>query len=378
VRCPTLTCHGRRHEIRANRPLAPLGADRFHRQAMTPLLHPFLVNDAFGDPALYVEVKFARRGLLFDLGDLHALAPRKILRLTDICVSHMHVDHFIGFDQVLRVLIGREQTVRVYGPAGILDAVGHRLAGYAWNLTERFTADLVFEVTELRSAGEAAKARFRFKNRFRREDLGEAALRDGLLLDDGRLRVRAAVLDHGIPCLAFAVEETAHVNVWKSRLEELELPVGPWLRGLKEAVLRGAPDDTPVRVEGDGDARSLPLGDLKKKVLQIVPGQKIAYVVDAAYTEQNIARIVALAKDADILFIEACFAAAEAERAADRKHLTTAQAGTLGRLAGVGRLEPFHFSPRYAGEAERLRREAAEAFAGQLCDPPAAPAQAAS
>ena len=190
---------------------------------MTPLLHPFLVNDPFGDPAVYVELKFARRGLLFDLGDLHALPPRKILRLSDIFVSHMHVDHFIGFDQVLRTLLGREQTVRLYGPAGILEAVEHRLAGYAWNLTERFTTDLAFDVTEVRSPSQAATARFRLKNRFRREADGAVVLHNGIVLDDGRLRVRAAILDHGIPCLAYAIEETAHVNVWKSKLQDLDL-----------------------------------------------------------------------------------------------------------------------------------------------------------
>ena len=54
---------------------------------MTPLLHPSLVNDRFGDPALYVDVMFEKRGLLFDLGDLHALEPRKILKLSDVFVS---------------------------------------------------------------------------------------------------------------------------------------------------------------------------------------------------------------------------------------------------------------------------------------------------
>ncbi len=329
---------------------------------MTPLLHPFLVNEPFGDPGVYVELKFARRGLLFDLGDLHALPPRKILRLSDIFVSHMHVDHFIGFDQVLRVLLGREQTLRLCGPAGILDAVEHRLASYAWNLTERFTTDLTFEVTEVADAGAARTARFRLKNRFRREDGGGIYLHNGLVLDDERLRVRAAVLDHGIPCLAYAVEETAHVNIWKTKLQELGLPVGPWLRDLKDAVLRAAPEATPIRVSED---LALPLGELKEKVLQIVPGQKIAYVVDAGYTGENARRIFELAKDADILFIEASFTAEDSERAADRKHLTTTQAGTLGRLAGVRRLEPFHFSSRYAGEEARLRAEVEEAFLGR-------------
>ena len=354
----------------------------FDRSVMTPLLHPFLVNEPFGDPGVYVELKFDRRGLLFDLGDLHALAPRKILRLSDIFVSHMHVDHFIGFDQVLRRLVGRDQTLRVYGPAGIIDAVGQRLAGYTWNLTERFTTDLRFEVTEVLAADTATAASFRLKNRFRREAGEPVSLRDGIVLDDARLRVRAAVLDHGIPCLAYAVEETAHVNIWKTRLQEMGLPVGPWLRELKEAILRGAPDDTEIAVvspRGDGEEeRVLPLRDLREKVVQVVPGQKIAYVVDAAFSEENVRRIVDLAKDADILFIEACFAAADTERAAARRHLTTAQAGTLGRLAGVRRLEPFHFSPRYAGQEARLRQEAAEAFAGRPPAPLVPQGQAAS
>ncbi len=347
---------------------------------MTPLLHPFLVNDPFGDPGVYVELKFDRRGLLFDLGDLHALPPRKILRLSDIFVSHMHIDHFIGFDQVLRTLVGREQVVRICGPTGIIEAVGQRLAGYTWNLTERFTTDLVFEVTEVCAAQSAKTAKYRLKNRFHREHGGEIPLSDGTVLEDARLRVRAAVLDHGTPCLAYALEETAHVNVWKSRLADLGLPVGPWLRDLKDAVLRGLPDDSEIRVvspqpDGRGDGRGdrlLPLGMLKERVLEIVPGQKIAYVVDAAFTEENRARIVALARNADILFIEASFAAADSVRAADRKHLTTVQAGTLGRLAGARRLEPFHFSPRSAGAAARLRREVAEAFAGRG-EVPAAP-----
>jgi ribonuclease Z len=344
---------------------------------MTPLLHPFLVNDPFGDPAVYIELKLARRGLLLDLGDLHVLPPRKILRLTDIFVSHLHVDHFVGFDQVLRTLLGREQTVRLYGPAGILEAVGHRLAGHSWNLVDRFATDLIFAVTKIRSEGEATTARFCLKHRFGREGEAPVPLHDGILLDDHRLRVRAAVLDHGIPCLAYAVKESAHVNVWKTRLQELGLPVGPWLRELKEAVLSGAPDDTPTRAvaprSGDGESHALPLGLLKEKVLQVLPGQKIAYVVDAAYTEDNVRRITALTKDADILFIEACFAADESERAADRMHLTTAQAGTLGRLAGVRRLESFHFSPRHASEEARLRQEVADAFAGRAeanCLPP--------
>jgi ribonuclease Z len=65
------------------------------------------------------------------------------------------------------------------------------------------------------------------------------------------------------------------------------------------------------------------------------------------------------------LFIEAAFAQADAELAAERSHLTTAAAGTIGREAHVRRVEPFHFSSRYAGQEERMLNEVNAAFAGR-------------
>jgi ribonuclease Z len=41
--------------------------------------------------------------------------------------------------------------------------------------------------------------------------------------------------------------------------------------------------------------------------MRITAGRKIAYVVDCAFTEENVDRVVALAEDADVLFIEAAF-----------------------------------------------------------------------
>ena len=72
--------------------------------------------------------------------------------------------------------------------------------------------------------------------------------------------------------------------------------------------------------------------------------------------------IVALTQNADILFIEAAFAGADAALARERAHLTTTAAGEIAREANVRRVEPFHFSPRYAGEQERMQAEVTAAF----------------
>ena len=350
-----------------------------YEEAMTPSFYPQLVNDRFGNPALYVDLKFEKRALLFDLGDLHALTPRKILRLSDIFVTHTHVDHFIGFDQVLRVLLGRDKRVRLFGPLGFIDQVEHKLAAYSWNLTDRYESDLTFSVTELIDDAVTRVADFRMKERFQRSAQAEARRASDVILDDGMLRVRATVLDHGIPCLAYAIEEHGHVNVRKVALEALGLPVGPWLRELKHAVMLGRPGATPFRIatgqgEGPDAYREFPLRALREKLVTVTRGQKIAYVVDARFNQRNADRIVGLAKDADTLFIEATFSRDDSQRAAERYHLTTAQAGMLARRAGVRQVVPFHFSPRYAGQEEQLQSEVDEACDGISKRTSAAPA----
>jgi len=62
-------------------------------------------------------------------------------------------------------------------------------------------------------------------------------------------------------------------------------------------------------------------------------GQKIAYAVDLAYDERNIKKILALARDADQLFIEAPFLDADSNIAAERRHLTAHQAGHIPKQA---------------------------------------------
>ena len=96
---------------------------------MRPDILPQLVNGPEGDPAVYANFKYERRAILFDMGDLHLMSARSLLKLTHVFVSHTHVDHFIGFDQVLRLHLGRGKTLALYGPAGFADHVEAKLRG---------------------------------------------------------------------------------------------------------------------------------------------------------------------------------------------------------------------------------------------------------
>jgi ribonuclease Z len=329
---------------------------------MRPIFQASLVNPAFGDPGIYIDLKFERRALLFDIGDVTVLPTRKLLRISDLFISHTHMDHFAGFDHLLRVCLGRDVGVRVYGPSRIIEQVGHKLAAYTWNLVGNYETDFVVSVHEWDGADRMRRARFSARRQFACEPLEEVAVTDGVLLDDEQFKVRGAALDHhGIASLAFAFEEGTHINVWKNRLDELGLPTGRWLTELKEKVRAGAPADTPIRVywrtrEGSHE-ETFALGDLRRRVLEFVPGQKVCYVVDVAGHERNREVLSGLLRGADLLFIEAVFLDSDREQAERKAHLTARAAGESARAANVAMAVPFHFSTRYLGHDEDLRRE---------------------
>ncbi|MFN7085690.1 MAG: ribonuclease Z [Burkholderiales bacterium] len=341
---------------------------------MRPRFDAQLVNEPFGDPGVYVDFRFEKRALLFDLGDNTVLAPKKLLRLSHVFVSHTHMDHFIGFDRLLRICVGRQTGIHLFGPPGFIAQVGHKLAAYTWNLVHNYETDFILTVTEIGDGEtdgrrQAHHARFRSRLRFEREDLPGTTLDGGVLLQEEGFRVRAALLDHRTPCLGFALEESMHVNVWKNRLLAMGLQTGPWLRQMKRVLLAGRPDNEPVRAwwkeRGAVRERIVTLGELKAQALELVPGQKICYVTDVVFHDDNRQRIAELARHADLLFIESVFLDADSAHAQKKKHLTAREAGTIARLAGARLVVPFHFSPRYAGRESQLHAELAAAFGGQ-------------
>jgi ribonuclease Z len=334
---------------------------------MANLFQPRLLNGVFGDPGLFVRLRWERRALLLDLGDLTVQPPADLLKVTDVFVSHTHIDHFVGFDHLLRIALGRDRTIRLFGPQGIIANVEGKLAGYTWNLVEGYS--LVFEVYEV-SPEKIVMGRFPCGARFERSDLLPPSQFRGVLLDDPLFRVEVAHLDHKIPCLAFALGETLRINIDPERLRALGLAPGPWLNEFKRLVRSGAPDEEIVRaacadVHGE-QVREVPLAHLRDTIATVTSGQRLVYVTDVLYSSENREKIVSLARGADILFCEAVYLSQDRDRAAERYHLTAQQAGLLAREAGVKELVLFHFSPRYQECPDALYGEAAAAFGGPV------------
>lgn len=331
---------------------------------MKPLFHASLVNGPFDDPVLYVEFMFQKRALLFDIGNIYRLSPRHLLKISHVFVTHTHMDHFIGFDYLVRLLLGRDQTLSLYGPPGIIESVQGRLSGYNWNLVENYRYQFLLRVVEIHDdyLGEVelvCRKKFAPKN-----PMKKIKLEGNLVYGEDQFTVRAVILDHKIPSIAYLLKERFHLNVNKEKLKKMGFRVGPWLSILKNSVYANKSDNYPIKVPVEDEERECELGDLKKGILMIKPGQKIGYIMDCDHTPDNRNKIIDLMGGIDVLYIEASFLEEDKDRARKTAHLTSIEAGELARGAGVKKLEVTHFSPKYSGKEKLLMLEAQKAFHG--------------
>jgi ribonuclease Z len=320
---------------------------------MKPTFHHRLINSGFEDPSLFVRMLRQRRAFLFDAGRIDRLSAGDLLKINDVFVTHMHIDHFIGFDTLLRALLKREVPLRVYGPEEIINCVEGKLRGYTWNLIEEYPIEIeVFGI----SRGKVRHSSFHAQKSFARIDREEKIF-DGTALKDPPYTVKAACLSHGVPCLGFSLEEDFHINIDKAGLNAMNLPVGPWLSDLKQMIRDNAAPDTRLRVDG----REFNFSDLSH-LAAITEGQKVSYVTDVSPEEDNLTRVAELAQGSDTFYCEAYFLHDDRDRAVERHHLTAKMAGEIARRAKVRNLVVMHFSPKYRDQANRIEEEAMKAY----------------
>jgi ribonuclease Z len=312
-----------------------------------------LVNGVFGDPLLHARLRHQRRSLLFDLGEGSRLPARVAHQVSDVFISHTHIDHIGGFLWLLRSRIGETTLCRLYGPPGLAANINGLMRGILWDRIGEHGPR--FEVSELH---QARLLRYALQGgRPGAKLLEEHKVESGVLHSEPGFLVRATILDHGTPVLAYAYEPAQTFNIRKDRLQARRLTPGPWLGELKRR-LRAGQGDVCVAMP-DGSRQSV--HDLANDLVLINPGKKLVYATDFADSPENRTRLRALAHGAHTLFCEAGFVEADAAQAARTAHLTTRACAEIAIDAGVARLVPIHFSRRYEQDPAVVYAEIAAA-----------------
>jgi ribonuclease Z len=254
-------------------------------------------------------------GILFDPGEgaqrQMTLAGISSSQVTHIVLTHFHGDHCLGLPGVLqRLSLDRvEHEIGVYYPA----------SGRAY-----------FERMRLASLYHEA-ARIDSRPLIVEPDTEVEILRSG------KFRLFARLLDHGVDCLGYRLQEEDGRRMLPERLSALGV-VGPSI-GELQRLGRLEVGPRTVRIEEVSEAK---------------PGQSFALTLDT----RPCASASALARGADLLVCEATYLDSERQEAHEHFHMTAGQAAALARDAGVRRLALTHFSQRYT-ETDAFRTETA-------------------
>jgi len=260
-----------------------------------------------GLPALLI-----RRGgdrILFDCGEgtqRQLVRSVGLLDLTDIFLTHLHADHWLGLPGMLKSfeLRDRERPLTVHGPPGtsaLLERLRPVFGRPRYGLT----------IVDLEPS--------------------ETVLRDGFEIEPFAVRHRG-------PAFGYALTEQARPGRFDAELaERLGVTPGPDFGRLQrgESVAGVSPDEV--------------VGETRR-------GRKIVLTGDTAPTDA----VVVAAYGADVLVHEATFAHEDADRAAQTLHSTARQAAQVAVDAEVRLLAITHLSSRYWGGA--IRDEAREIF----------------
>ncbi len=309
-------------------------------------------NGRSGDPVVHGFNHRTGEGFLFDLGGLERLARKKLLKVNKVFVSHTHIDHFVGFDRLLRVNVPHHRLLEFCGPPGIVANIQGKLAAYAWNLLERH--QIRFVIHELQAADSVASYRLQFEDGFKLYPYDDFPHPDGTVttFKDGG-RIKATLVDHGIPVASYRLCLPPKYHVRSEELAKHGLRPGPWLTQLLTAL-----DDPQACETMTVEGKRYRLDWLKDNLLDCYPEFSVSYLTDLRFCWENLAAVKKLHQDTAVLLCESAFKAEDYARAVQKAHLSTRQCALLASWVGSRRLENFHFSKIYSPRSGVLRGEA--------------------
>lgn len=314
-----------------------------------------MVNPLEEDPYVYIEKSEIKESYLFDCGIRVRGNYRKIKRLWGICISHAHIDHFVGFDHMIRSLLSDDKEIHIFGPRGIIDKIQGKLTAYDWD--RAYDQNLILYVTELRESV-SFRQTFVCKNQFKSAQLESFPTPQYIRKTDAD-EVRFAFADHGgSPCLAFALRINDRWKVNKDKLQALHLDDGPWVGKLLASKKNNTALESSIIINDVTYSSEF----LTHELLYSSPGSKIAYVTDTRVDSSVRSGILQLVERADILVCEGTFLTQDIDCARQFHHLTAIEAAEFALEAQVQRLILNHPSRRYHGMYRQLLKEARSVF----------------
>lgn len=260
-------------------------------------------------------VRWNDEGLLFDPGEgtqrqfiFANIAPPVVSR---IFISHFHGDHCLGLGSMLMRLN--------------LDKVTHPIHCY------------------YPASGKKYFDRLRYGTLYHEtiHVVEHPVDQDGWVEDDGRFRIEARFLDHGVDNIGWRITEPDERKFDPSKLKAAGIK-GPMV---KELLSQGS-----LKI----GEHSITLDD----VSWIRKGESIAVVIDTRVCPAA----VELAKEARVLLCESTYLEQHKHLAHNHFHLTAKQAATIAKKANCEQLILTHFSARYL-HSEEFAKEAQEVFA---------------
>jgi ribonuclease Z len=304
---------------------------------------------------LFIDYPGRDNALLFDAGDNCTLDMKRLGDLEAVFITHHHVDHFIGFDRIIRANLDCDKTLHVYGPAGTIRKVYDRIKSYEYQYFP--FQKIVLKVYEV-LPDRLRSALLECTRRFPEPEITETAWRGPIVYDSAELSVEAVHVEHTVPCLAYALVEKKGYHPDPVKLAGGVIRAGPWVSRVLDLLRSGATPDTQVEIQGGQFA----LGLLAEHYFAVSGGARVAFVTDTAWSEAVQPGLLKLAHRAQRLYCDAFYAQPQSRQAITHRHMTATQAAEFARLARVEELILIHFASRYAGRYQTLLEEAAAVF----------------
>lgn len=319
-------------------------------------LFPKIVGFFKDDHSVYLDVKNIpgkRQSILIDCGNNHTLQVKDFIRISTVMLSHAHIDHFIGFDNIIRMNLRENKRITVIGPAPVSSILHHRLQGYIWNLI--YDSSFEVEVWDIYPRS-IKKYLFKCCEKFAKKYfLGQVPVENNTLINNAYYECRYVRLYHDIPTIGYSFREKDHIKLDKKKLEALNLSEGKWIKNLKARQF--SPDETIT----DGNGKVWSMQELYGHLISCQKGFKLSYITDTVLNPLLEKKILSLIAQSDELYCESTFLHKDIKLAQTYYHLTAKQTGHLAKQAGVKKLFLIHLSLRYSNP-QVLLKEARNEF----------------